>query len=421
MHKILILGKKNLDLIYLILGNGISRFVIIVSSFIMIKFMGDELYGRYAVLYNAIISLQIIAGFGLNPIITKNIAQNEDPINILFKAIKITAFISLVTFTILYLIIRFNLIPSISYFKDLNFTIILFSSYSFVFFNLTISVLYGQAKKIKIATINIINTVIILLLLSLSSYLKNLDFIFLSFGIANFFSGLLVFFSIYSKKPYESKNNKNDSLRYIKQSFPVFLSALLVTPVVGVVYTLMNKYSLGENIAVFSIAMQWFAIILFIPGVISNLLLAHFSSNVNQMNINRYIKQVFINFSITVFISIFVFLILIVILPKYGAVYNKNINIFIIFIVTAIVNSLNTVVGQLFISIDKQWYAFLFNSIWAITIVSLISFFLKNGYGIYGVAWSFLLTYTLHAIIQNICVVTYFLKTEKNYDFDSLK
>lgn len=411
MYRLINILEKNLDSIYLIFGNGVSRFLLIISTFIMIKLLGDEIYSEYAVLYNGILSLQVVATFGLNAIATKKIAQGENTTYVLMKTVRMTGLITCIFFTLSYIILELNLISSISYFKNLNFIVILISVYSLVFFSLVVSVLYGKMEQRKIAITNVVNSVILLFLLSASSVLKNLDLIFLSFGISNFLSAFLAIFFIAKdsfRKFNYSEIHTSYSLDYLKQSLPIFLSALLVTPVIGVVYTLMNKYSLGDNIAVFSVAMQWYAIILFIPGVIANLLLATFSKITSKITINKYLKQVLINFLITTFISLLVFIILLYVLPIYGKNYNDNIVIFVIFIITAVINSLNTVIGQLFISIGKQWFGFFFNTIWAITLLTLILFFLKNDYGIYGIAWSFLITYSLHALLQNIYVVIYF-------------
>src|SRR5690606_20211557 len=128
----------------------------------------------------------------------------------------------------------------------------------------------------------------------------------------------------------ELKNNyiiedgkKGRLIDYIRQGFPIFLSALLVTPIVGVIYTLMHSNGLGEKIAIFSVAMQWYSIILFIPGVLANLLLAEFSRNETILTLAYYFKRIFLNFTITVVVSIFVYILLLFVLPIYGAEYKS--------------------------------------------------------------------------------------------------
>lgn len=414
--------KQHSDSLFLIIGNAVSRILMIVSTIIMVKLLGDTVYSKYAVLYNGLLGVQVFLTLGLNAVLIKRIAAGEDILFTVTKIVKIIFLVSLIFFLLFFALIKNNWVYSLSYFKEIGFFSIIFSAISIVFFSILVSVLYGKEEKNKIAKLNIFNSILILFFLVYFSIKQDLNLIFIGLGLANSIS--IILFVLFHKNIFinkiELKNNyiikdgkKGRLIDYIRQGFPIFLSALLVTPIVGVIYTLMHSNGLGEKIAIFSVAMQWYSIILFIPGVLANLLLAEFSRNETILTLAYYFKRIFLNFTITVVVSIFVYILLLFVLPIYGAEYKSNISVFLVFILVALVNSFNTVAGQFFISVNKQIFGFHFNIVWAILLLTLVFLALSNGYGILGVSLSFLISYTFHAFNQNLYIY-YFLKSSKN-------
>jgi len=404
--------KNHYDSAFLIVGNAMSRVLMIFSTIIMVKLLGDTIYSKYALLYNGLLSIQVFLVFGLNAVATRRIAQGENFSVVFNKIFKIVSIIAISFFLVFYLISQTNFFTSLNYFREVNFLILIFSALSLVFFSLAVSFLYGLENKKKIALFNIFNALLILIFISVSSLSKNLNLIFFSYGLANLIGVLFFLFKHYRISDTKVLNISNEK-EYVKQGFPIFLSALLVTPIIGVLYTFMNAGGLGEEISIFSVAMQWYNIILFVPGVLANLLLVDFSKKNKILDIVFYTKQIFINFIITLVISLFVFTVLYFILPIYGKLYQENLIIFIIFIFVALVNSFNTVAGQFFISINRQIFGFYFNLVWAGLILVMTKLALNYGYGLKGVALSFLLAYFLHAFNQNIYIYR-FLKSSKN-------
>lgn len=415
--------KQHSDSLFLIIGNAVSRILMIVSTIIMVKLLGDTVYSKYAVLYNGLLGVQVFLTLGLNAVLIKRIAAGEDILFTVTKIVKIIFLVSLIFFLLFFTLIKNNWLYSLSYFKEIGFFSIIFSAISIVFFSILVSILYGKEEKNKIAKLNVFNAVLILFFLVYFSIKQDLNLIFIGLGLANSIS--IILFILFHKNIFLNKtelenkcinienNKKNGSIGYIKQGFPIFLSALLVTPIVGVIYTLMHSKGVGEEIAIFSVAMQWYSIILFIPGVMANLLLAEFSRNKKILSLEFYFKRVFLNLSIAVIVSLIVYMILLLVLPIYGDIYVKNIHVFLIFILVALVNSFSAVAGQFFISVNKQMIGFYCNAVWAIILLSMVFLALNKGYGVLGVALSFLVSYFLHAINQNLYIY-YFLKSNEN-------
>ncbi|QMT34408.1 hypothetical protein LNQ82_08340 [Conchiformibius steedae DSM 2580] len=400
------------------MGNALSRVLMIIATILMVKVLGDDVYSKYAVLYNGILGIQVFLTMGLNTILMKKVSEGESIIESIFEVSEIIFGISIIFFLLFFSLLENNLIRTLDYFKEVSFFTIIFSAISIVFFGLLVSVLYGLQEKIKIAKLNILNAILVLSFLVFFSIQKDLNLILLGLGLGNLLSICLFLFlnrmiiaNFISRDGRNHLNNGykkiSNKIQYVKKGFPIFLSALLVMPVTGVIYTLMYLNGLGKEIAIFSVAMQWYSIILFVPGVLANLLLVEFSKNRDILNLSYYIKRVFINFIITILVSILVFVLLLFVLPIYGKEYEKNMDVFLVFILVALVNSLNTVAGQFFISTNKQIWGFYCNVFWAMLVLAFVFFALEHGFGILGVSLSFLFSYLWHALNQNLYIYMY--------------
>lgn len=398
---------SNKESIFLIIGNGLSRIFLIVSSFIIIKLMGDKDYSKYALIYSAILSIQIFLNFGLNAIVTKKVAQKIDIFDLMKNVFIILISIFFLVSIVIYFGIYRGIFEEFNYVKDVNYIIIIFSCLSYALYSIAISMLYGLFEKVTVAKINIVNGLLNLFFLSLFSYLKLFEFLFLGLMISNLLCVLYIYLTFDNKENKRDEKIKLSIINVMKESFPIFLSSILVAPIITVIYTIMNRNLDYKDIAVFSVCMQWYSVILFIPGVLANLILAKFSLSSNSISIKSYIIQTLGNVMITIFVSIFVSIILFFILPYYGEYYANNFNIFLIFIITTIFVSFSTVSGQLYISLGKQWVGFLFNLLWCFIILSLIVLALNYNLGIKGVAGSFLISYILHSVFQNLYIYQY--------------
>lgn len=399
--------SSNKDSIFLILGNGLSRIFLIVSSFIIIKLMGDREYSKYALIYSAILSIQIFLNFGLNAIVTKKIAQKIDIFDLMKNVFIILASMFFLISIVIYFGVYKGFFNEFSYIKDVNYLIIIFSCLSYTLYSIAISMLYGLFDKVKVAQINVVNGFLNLFFLSLFSYLKFFEFLFLGLMVSNLLCVLYIYLSFDNNENKSDEKIKSSILDVIKESFPIFLSSILVAPIITIIYTIMNRYLDYKDIAIFSVCMQWYSVILFIPGVLANLILAKFSLSSSNISIKSYIIQTLWNVMITIFVSTLVSIVLFFILPYYGEHYANNFNIFLIFIITTVFVSFSTVSGQLYISLGKQWVGFLFNLLWCFIILSLIVLALNYDLGIMGVAGSFLISYILHSIFQNLYIYQY--------------
>jgi Na+-driven multidrug efflux pump len=78
---------------------------------------------------------------------------------------------------------------------------------------------------------------------------------------------------------------------------------------------------------------------------------------------------------------------------------------------SAVLVSINNVVGQIITSKGKMWTGLFFNVLWALAMVLFSWYFIMRGLGAEGLAIAYLLSYGLHSVWQ-IIYVKYFLNIE---------
>lgn len=403
MYKIL---KKiylnNRDTFFLIFGNALSRFIFLLISFIVIKVSGSVFYGKYALIYNLILVFQIFSTFGMASIVTKKVANGFD-VDVIKKIIfKNVCIISFCIFGLTFIFVNFFNIEYFSILKEINFIYFIFAVLALVFYTVMISFLFGLYDKRTIAKYNIINMLLIFLFLIFSSLVKNLNLMILFFGLANLITGFFVYKYIDNDNV---KKNKINNRALLKESFPVFLSELLVTPTISILLYWLSQYDFQE-VSVFSVAMQWFAIVLFIPGVLANLFLSKFSRQ-NNINTNVYFKSAFLNFSLGASVGCVLISFLYFVLPMYGEIYVNNVYTFIIIILSGIFSSLSVAAGQYLVAKDKQYLCFIFNFLWALIVLSGSYFLLRVLNSVIGIAIAYLIAYLIHATLQNLYIYVY--------------
>lgn len=403
MYKIL---KKiylnNRDTFFLIFGNALSRFIFLLISFIVIKVSGSAFYGKYALIYNLILVFQIFSTFGMASIVTKKVANGFE-VGIIKKIIfKNVCIISFFIFGLTFIFVNFFTIEYFSILKEINFIYFIFAVLALVFYTVMISFLFGLYDKRTIAKYNIINMLLIFLFLIFSSLVKNLNLMIVFFGLANLITGFFVYKYIDNN---DVNKNKINNRALLKESFPVFLSELLVTPTISILLYWLSQYDFQE-VSVFSVAMQWFAIVLFIPGVLANLFLSKFSRQ-NNINTNVYFKSAFLNFSLGASVGCVLISFLYFVLPMYGEIYVNNIYTFIIIILSGVFSSLSVAAGQYLVAKDKQYLCFIFNFLWALIVLSGSYFLLRVLNSVIGIAIAYLIAYLIHATLQNLYIYVY--------------
>jgi O-antigen/teichoic acid export membrane protein len=164
---------------------------------------------------------------------------------------------------------------------------------------------------------------------------------------------------------------------------------------------LVSKTGGFNEMAIFNAASQWQNIVLFIPMAISQISLPLFSnSKYDKKKFVKLIKyNVLINLVICTFLALIFSFFSNFIMQSYGNGFKEGSVVLIVLSVTAILISVNSVVGQVIAGLGKMWTGLLVNIIWAFAFLVISHEFIGRGYGAMGLAKAMFIAYMLHTII----------------------
>ena len=179
-----------------------------------------------------------------------------------------------------------------------------------------------------------------------------------------------------------SKAHKNQWLLkdILKFSLPIAMQEGIDAGYAWIVSLLLIKFASYAELGMYSVAVQWYAIINFIPVILRNVFLTHFSSSHNnQLKHDNVLKKaLLINFSsvATLIIVIYIFLNKIVLI--YGASFSGVDKLIRIAVLTPLLLSSCGVFMQAFYSKGKNWLVFILTAVRNLGIVALSYYLLQK-------------------------------------------
>lgn len=190
-----------------------------------------------------------------------------------------------------------------------------------------------------------------------------------------------------------------------KFSLPAVFSGSMVLPITWLCNTLLVRQADGYGeLGLFNAAIQWQTAILFLPGMVSYVVLPMLSNLNGRDERTRYLAvlkyNILINGGAALFLAASVALSARWIMSWYGAGFAQGAWVLVCVSVTTVLISVNNVIGQAIVSKGHMWIGFVFNLLWAISLVSSAIFLFSAGYGASGLAAANLLAYLLHCIWQ---------------------
>ena len=172
----------------------------------------------------------------------------------------------------------------------------------------------------------------------------------------------------------------------------------------------------GE-IAIYNAADQIKALILFIPGALSQMILPMLTNIRANGKIETYNKifnyNVMINIGTSTVLSIIISILAPFILGLWGKTFVEPMPL-ILLVASTIFSSFATVVGQAIASQGKMWMGLLCNLIWSAIVLALSLMFVNNGLGATGLALAILISYVIHGGYQYVYLKYFLLKNSKD-------
>lgn len=359
-------NKLATDSFWAIVGNVVGKGLSMISGIVVARFLGKEVFGEFGIIKNTLVYIAIVSTFGFGYTATKYVADylknDSNKLNSLVNNIEV---ITLIFSVVLSIFIAVYAAPIAIYVKAPHLTLVLQMISPLIIFNALTSSQIGVLSGFKlfkdIAKVNMFTGII--------TFIASVAFTYM-WGIVGALFALLVSFVfqyIYNefiiRKLLNVKEWKcsvishYERMSILRFSLPIAMQESLYTIVHWLSLYLLIRYANYGEIGLLAAASTWLSIMIFIPGVLKNVMFSHLSSaDEHGKLVNRMLQ---INFICTVVPVLFVVVFHRIICSFYGDTFVGLPMVMIVCVSSAIFICLSEVYCYEFISIGKNWTVFL--------------------------------------------------------------
>jgi O-antigen/teichoic acid export membrane protein len=218
--------------------------------------------------------------------------------------------------------------------------------------------------------------------------------------------------------PLTFKNCSRELSVLWKFSLPAVLAGSMVGPVHWVCSALLVNQTGGyDEMGIFSAANQWYAMLLFLPGLLGQVVLPVLSERLGQKQIKQSAKTMILAIKVNAILVLpFVVIVSLAspfIMNLYGESFRSGWPTLIVVLLTAGLLALQTPVGQIIAASGKMWIGFAMNFGWALTFI--VGTLLLLDLGSFGLANARLISYVFHAT-WTFGFAYFVISREKNID-----
>lgn len=418
-------GKKS-DLfsqsLYILLSLCVSNIIAFCISIIIARSLGPHDFGIYSLVISTQTIIFTIASLNLGNAISKFIAELPEEQSIQQRWIaRIGIEISIVNSCVVsFLYFLLSDFIGINIFQEMKIVSLIPFSALVIISSSIQTIIFGIAQGLKnmriIMTMQISIQAIILLLLPILIPIIDSRAPF----VAIFIAQLMVSFFVLRRL---SKNGYSLSIKIpsthraslikmiLNYSVPGMFSALLVNPIYWIGNTQLVLIKGFQEMALFSIAFMFYAVLL---SILPNSIILPFFPRISQfsrisISYIRDITETIIEKASLIFLPIFLFLAIFsmpILNILYGSVYLDAAEISFVMISTGYFCSIAAIIGSMLMGIGKMRMVLMLNIIWAISFLSVV-FILVPLFGVIGLGLTYSFSYGFQVIIAFILSYEY--------------
>jgi O-antigen/teichoic acid export membrane protein len=406
-------------------GAIISRGLALLASIVVARFLGTTGFGELGIIQSTIGMLGMFAGLGLGVTATKYVAEfrNQDPVRA-GRAISLSFMVALTAGGLIALALiacapwlagHTLAAPHLAPLIQIGSGILFFSAINGV----QTGALSGFEAFRSIANINLVSGLLSFPLMVGGVYLFGLEGAVWALVLSTVLNCVLSHAALNDQIkstgiPIDYAHSAQEWPILWKFSLPAFLGGMMVVPVNWFCNALLVNQPNGyAEMGVFSAASQWRTAIMFLPGVLAQVLVPMLSERISLKD-GRAIRKIL--FYSMVLNALVLGPIVIAgcffsqsIMAAYGADFSGSWATLIIVLITSGLLAVQTPVGQIIAASGKLWLGFLMNIGWAVvTIVVTVAMLQK---GAFGLAIGQLAGYIVHGV-WTIAFAYYIIKKE---------
>ena len=357
------------DSSWAVFGSGFGNGLLLIAGIIIARLLGKDLYGEYGVVKSTMFYIAAFSTFGLGYTSTKYIAQyienqREKLYSVVNSTFKITLFNSILLGLLVIIfsspLARFLDAPQLALpFRYLG-IIIVFRAVSTSAGGLLSG--FGSFKELGIN--NIISGFTLLLLCVPLTYYWGLKGSLFSLSLSQFILAVLNV-RVISKKELIKELDPDMTNDLLKFSFPVALQEMSFTICNWGTTLILTKYASVGEVGMYTASYQWTGIILIIPSLLSNVILAYLSKSSSENTSRQKLvsRILIINLLCTLVPFGLALLLSNYIIQMYGSTFVEMKPVFLIAIFSTIFMCLSNVFQSELISRGKNWQLFAFRLI----------------------------------------------------------
>ena len=359
------------DSLFAVFGNGMGNFLLLISGIVIARFLGKDIYGEYGLVKTTMFHIAAFATLGLGFTSTRFVAKYKNVDNGLLKGtIYTSTVITLMTSCVLCFLLLVFAKPLANYLDEPRLTlpfrflgiIIILKALS-----TTSGAILGGYKKFKTLGINTVISGLSMLVLCIGlTYIWGLKGSLTALALSQLLLCLLNHAYIHKSiiKPIRDITFKNNYKDIFKFTIPVALQELSYTLSQWGTMLILTKFGSLGQVGLYSAAAQWNAIILFIPSLLSNVVLSYLSGASSEKEQKKTVKlMLLINLSTTFLPFLIIFLLSGFIVSFYGETFLGMNSVMNILVFSTIFDCMSRVFQSNLISEGKNWLLFSFRAI----------------------------------------------------------
>jgi len=411
------------DSFWALLGNILAKGLSLLGAIIVARILGKETFGEFGTIKSTLMNVAIFSTFGLGYTATKFIAENKKKnihyLNIInYYSSKISFAVSAVMAIILFLTSDYvaDVIleaPHLAKHLKIVSVWVVFSSIT----TAQIGVLAGFGAYKPMAKINAYVGILGFVSSIVLTYYWNLTGALLALLVTQILNWYLNHKEVKKYLPKVNEIRKDISFlkKMLKFSFPVTLQEALYSIISWLMILVLIRLTNYGQVGLYSAALQWSVVILFIPSILRNVVLSHMSETLDdQKDHDRVLKKTLvINFIATLLPFIIIYTFKNHLVNIYGSSFKGELeNVLTISLLSTIFMSLSNVYAQAYMSRGKNWLMLAIRSIRDLGILFLTIYLIKiqASSGAIGLAKSILLMNVIFLMIMAYVYHTTFKK-----------
>ena len=293
------------DSFWALLGSVLGKGLSLLAGIIVARFLGKELYGQYGLIKTALFNIAVFSTLGLGYTGTRYIAKSySDNKGGIRQIIRIIYKITLIASGVVALCVLVYAKPIAVFLKAPEMDNALRLTSIIIVFNAInttqIGILSGFKEFKEIAKNNTFSGIITFLSSWILVYFWDFSGALIALLISMLFNAIINLLSInkvLKTIPQRSSELVTTTKEILSFSIPIALQESMYTIVYLASSYLMIYYGGYGEMGILSAASQWGAVMLFIPGVMKNVMLSYFSSSESTTSLRK--KMLLINGSCT--------------------------------------------------------------------------------------------------------------------------